>query len=784
VIDENGAAVQAAHVTIEKIEGKTTFKCETGYAGKCEISDVVIGLYRGRVEKEGFYAVSLPQLDTGKSEAVEVVLNHVQELADVVDVVESPPAIDPEKTSNQEKLGTSEIVNLPYPSTRDFRNLLPLIPGVLQDAAGQVHLGGSASYQIQDQLDGFNITQPATGLLDARVSVDAIRSLQVETSRYSAEYGKGSGGILRLETGTGDDRYRFSATNFIPTFQIREGFSLDKWTPRAVLSGPIRKGKAWFFEGADAEYNLNVFDDLPAGSNRSSLWRTSSLTKAQLNVNSANTLTASFLVNDFHSEHAGLSGLNPLETTTNQDQQFYLFALKNQTYFANGVLMELGMGTSRFNTNQRPQGVALPYVIRPEGTSGNYFETAEGNADRIQWIANFFLPSMQWHGKHQFKWGMDANHIHYEQSFDRRPISILREDGTLSRKASFIGSPRFDRSNFETSGFIQDRWNLSDRLLGEAGLRFDWDEIVRGVLVSPRTAATFLLSRSGGTKLTAGLGVFYDATNLDLITRPLAGQRVDTFYSADGRAPAGPPLETSFQVDEKNLKEPRSLNWSGGLEQKLPAALLLHVEFLQKRGTHGFVYIDQRSSDDVQGAGRLLTNARKDHYDSLEMTVRRPFKRNYLFLASYTLSRARSNAVLDFNINDPVFGPQSGGRLAWDAPHRLLSWCWLPLGGGFNLAYVLDWRSGYPFSTVNQEQRLVGPPNSRRFPDYFSLNVHVERRFKLFGVQWALRAGFNDITNRQNPTAVNNNIDSPKFLTFSGLQHRAFTGRIRFLGKK
>jgi len=102
----------------------------------------------------------------------------------------------------------------------------------------------------------------------------------------------------------------------------------------------------------------------------------------------------------------------------------------------------------------------------------------------------------------------------------------------------------------------------------------------------------------------------------------------------------------------------------------------------------------------------------------------------------------------------------------------------------FDFAYSIDWRDGFPFSLVNQEQQLVGAPNSQRFPVYFTLDTHLERRFNLFGYYLALRGGVNNLTNRKNPTVVNNNVDSPEFLTFAGTQHRAFTGRIRFLGKK
>jgi len=216
---------------------------------------------------------------------------------------------------------------------------------------------------------------------------------------------------------------------------------------------------------------------------------------------------------------------------------------------------------------------------------------------------------------------------------------------------------------------------------------------------------------------------------------------------------------------------------------QMPEAL--RAEFVQKRGRHGFTFINQEAGSPPPVGGLFqLRNERRDRYDAVQISARHVFKGEYMVFASYTRSAARSNAVLDFNIDNPLFSQQAGGPLPWDAPNRFISWGWLPLVKGFNLGYSLEWRDGYPFNIVNQDQRLVGPPGSRRFPAYFTLNAHVERRFRLLGFQWALRAGFNDLTNRQNPTDVINNVDSPQFLTFTGNQHRVFTGRIRFLGRK
>ena len=60
----------------------------------------------------------------------------------------------------------------------------------------------------------------------------------------------------------------------------------------------------------------------------------------------------------------------------------------------------------------------------------------------------------------------------------------------------------------------------------------------------------------------------------------------------------------------------------------------------------------------------------------------------------------------------------------------------------------------------------------------------LEYRFTFRGLALAVRGVAEDVTDRKNPLFVNNNVDSPLFLTFGGTEHRVFTGRIRFIGRK
>lgn len=336
-------------------------------------------------------------------------------------------------------------------------------------------------------------------------------------------------------------------------------------------------------------------------------------------------------------------------------------------------------------------------------------------------------------------------------------------------------------------------------------MRLDWDEIIRHPLFSPRLAGTYVLDNSGHTKLSAGVGVVYDATDLILIARPYAGERQDYFFNSAGQPtdlsgtviPTPSPVLSTFFVNRQSLQSPRFLNWSAALEKKLPASLFLKAEFLQRRGSQDFVY---NTPNNLPGGNFILQDTRDDRYNAFQLNLRRSFRERYMVIVSYARSSTHSNQVLNFNVDAPILGrvlpgtstivsPQAPGPFLWDAPNRLLSWGFvpffrLPIIHDLDLAYSIEARTGFPFNVFTDQQLLFGLPGSHRFPTYFTLNLHLEKRFHLFGYYWALRGGFDDITGRSNPVVVNADVNSPQFLRFSGSSGRAFTSRIRFLGRK
>lgn len=825
VADENGIPVSSARVQLQPPPPAIPLRCSTDFAGHCEFTNLPSATCELRVEKTGFYAVVQPDVQVAATANVDVTLSHQQEAREVINVAESAPAIDPAQISAKEELTGTEIADIPYPGPRDYRNVLTFIPGVTPDAFGQAHVAGAETYQTLLLLDGFNVTQPTNGQLVVQTSVNSFRSIAVTPSREPAEFGKGSGGVLALNTRMGDDHFRFISTDFFPSIQTTKGNSLNQWTPIYTMSGPLRKGKMWFIDALDGEVDDNLVKQLPAGSDRDHPWRVDNLAKLQSNLTTRNIVTASFLSNYYHDPNNGLSVLQPQSSTSTEVATAYIGSLKDQYYFRGGALLETGFGVDQYSVSLTPHGDS-PYIAAPVGAAGNYYLTESALARRVQGIANLYLPPHQWHGRHDIKLGTDLDRLNYGAEFLRQPISFLQPTvpllpcpvdpnglpvvpaTTCARYAVFSGGAYSPIYNAEASAYAEDRWLVTNRLLIEPGVRFDWDEIIRTPLFSPRLAGTYIFDDESNTKLSAGIGIIYDNTTLGLVHQAVEGQRVDYFFDSNGcpqdandtavpctglppgtPEPAPIPIPTSFVVDHSTLEAPRYLNWSIGFEKKLPAAVFLKLEFIEKRGVHGFAYNTLNGAVD---GNFFLGNGRDDRYYAFTVSLHHRFRQRYEVFGAYTRSSATTNQMFDFSLDIPLLSPQRPGPYSWDTPNRFVGWgivpfFKLPVIHKLDLVYSAEARTGLPFLATTDQGEIAPAHASETFrlPAYYSINLQFEKRFHLFGRYWALRGGFDNITNHANAQLANSVIDathpSPTFIDGNG---RAFSSEIRYLGKQ
>jgi len=787
VRDANNAPLGGVRVTVQ-IAASGTVQGFSDPGGRFSLRAAAAGPYEIVAEKEGYYAARLngATLDADGVD-VALVLYPVGTLNESIDVTTAPTTLDMDSTTTKRSLSGRTIIDVPYPNTNDLRNAMRAVPGVVRDSRGGLHVNGAAEEQVLFTLNGFNVNDPLTGRFDSRMSVESVQSVEISSGNLTAEFGKGSGGTVAVRSQTGDDRFRYSATNFVPGYENRKGWTIGDWTPRFGIAGPIRRGRAWFSNSSDVQYVKTVVRELPKGEDRNSSLRLSNMLTGQVNLTPSNIVHAGFLMNSWNAPRTGMTAIDPVETTVDRRSRQYFFHIKDQMYFRRGMLIEVGYGSNRTYGREIPQGhQMLSYTS--QGKRGNYFVDGTRYASRDQILANAFLPSFSFWGGHQLKAGFDLNHLAYSQDVRRTGYQNYSDLGVRTRRTVFSGSGVVRKTNEEASFYLQDSWRPRARLLVEAGMRGDWDRLVGRWNGSPRLGVSWSPAGWDDTKFYGGFAQVFDATNLRLFSRPDDQSVLTSYYLPDGRLGRGPAI-TQFTIGGRRLDRPRSRNVSLGAAHTLANGVTVRTDYLRRRGARAFTY---RSTDPPDGYAESevfdsfynLGNGRFDVFDSVSFSVRHVIRRQYEWMASYTKSRALSNAVVDVSLDDPTIVTENAGPMPWDAPHRFMGWAYLPLPRkDWAIACFLDNRSGFPFSTQNEDRRIEGKVNARRFPTFFEMNLHLERRFAYRGHKWAWRFGANNISNRINPDSLNPFVGPGQAVRFYGGTGRSFNARIRWLGR-
>jgi len=792
VLDEDGLPVAGVQVKLEGL-GKPKISALTDDAGYFSIKNLAPGEYTVQMEKVDFFILRGQTLQvTAGSTEFSFTLNHIQEVREKVDVVADPNRIEPTETPQSATLTSTEFFYIPVPSSHDYRQSLIALPQIVRDNQGVLHVAGARETQAQYLMDGFEVGDAVNGTLTIPLIVDALRTAEIETGRFGAEFAHPGAAILKFETPEGDDHWRFNATDFIPGLRSDQGVRLGNYYPRITFSGPIVAGKLWFLQSFSVDHTLNVERDIKTGNNTAEQWSGDSFSRLLWHVAPNDSLHFTLLYNNESDTSVGLDSLHPQSTTLDEPSNRLFASVKNQLWW-NHTLFEVGFAEDRTVRDFDPQGNA-PYLLFVNGAQGNFFQRSDQSSRRHQFFADAIRPGSHWHGLHTFSVGTNISVVVLNQSSQRGEIQAFNAPAQNTppqpqkvRQTTFTGNATIDVDNTLAGAFVQDNWTLSSRWVAQVGLRGDWDQFVRQAMVQPRAAVNYLPFADGRGKFSIGWGIYNIPLNLSVLGQTQDQQQVDTLYNpATGAMIAGPATST-FTMPAHGLQQPFFDITSAGWQERIWKKTIVSVELLARNGHRELAF--QTSNPGQIGGVFLLQFTRRDKYRGATLAARHTFENGAVLFGSYTRSRASTDQALDPVLGALFFQPQQGAPLSWDAPNRALSWGTIPTPfWGIDFAYLFEYRTGYPFSVVNQQQFLIGAPNRLRFPDYASLNISLEKKFRFRKYLFAVRGSVINLTDRQNPTVVVNNIDAvgvtPPFLQFSGGQGRAFTGRLRFLGKR
>jgi hypothetical protein len=661
-----------------------------------------------------------------------------------------------------------------------FQDALPLLPGVVRGPDGNLNIKGTRPSQSGILVSSLNVTDPVTGAPAIELPLEAVDTVQVHSNPYSSEFGKFTGAVTTIETRSGSNDLRYLFTGTLPRPRWRDGklFGIGAATPRIAVGGPIKKDKLFFFQSVEYRFvrtNVPSLEDLNETQRDIKRESFDSFTRIDYVVNNNNRLTGSFSIFPQKIDYFNLNTFNLANTTANFHQRGWFLALNEQATFKSGALLQSSFSVKQFDGDIFGNSTAL-YLITPDRNLGGWFNRQHRESRRYELLEVFnFAPFKS----HSVKTGVNFSRTDFHGTDRSEPVRIYDPTTLRTQIIVFDGDGVLKRDQNEFSTFVQDKWIVNSHLVFDLGLRYDRDSIGKNNNLAPRLGFVVTPTDSDRTVVRGGVGLFYDKIPLNIGSfEQYQSQHAFTFFDIQ---PIG--FQLLQNTAPEHLENPYSLAWNLQLDHQLNQRLLLRLGYEDRNTRRDFVLIPSFTQ-------LLLQNTGRSRYRELQATARFRFQEGRNIFLSYVRSEARGN-LNDFNtyfgnLKQAVIRPDEYGKQPFDVPNRLLFWGDFAVPFNMVLSPVLDWHTGFPFSTVDGLQNFIGPRNEGgRFPNLLTFDLLVMKALKIRfrGKEYKGRAGFTifNITNHWNPRDVQNNIASEQFGTFYNSPGRSVRLKFEFV---
>ena len=242
ITDSQGKIVPGAEVRAINIDTNVAYPSRTNDSGIYVIPGVPPGRYRLVVRKDGFKEINKTDLVLHVQDTLEQ--NFALELGSIsesVTVTGGAPLINTESATVSTVVDRKYVENMPL-NGRSFQDLILLTPGVVTNSpqtsstsgvVGEFSVNGQRTESNYYTVDGVSantgiwvspVVPSASGSLPAGtalgttqslVSIDALEEFRVQSSTYSAEYGRNPGGQFSFVTRSGTNQWHGTAFDYL-----------------------------------------------------------------------------------------------------------------------------------------------------------------------------------------------------------------------------------------------------------------------------------------------------------------------------------------------------------------------------------------------------------------------------------------------------------------------------------------------------------------------------------------------------------------------------------------
>lgn len=264
VRDPSSGTVPNATVVVKNETTGIERRATTNEAGYYIVSNLPPGFYTVTVEAAGFkkYEKVNNKLDANIAATVDAVMS-VGATSETVNVVAEATTVQSESATLGRVVTTKEITDTPL-NGRNPLFLALLKPGVNGGALAQfsfdlstggLNINGGRTQDNLITYDGaVGVRTRSNGTSIGTADVDAVQEVQVLTSNYSAEYGRSSGGQVRIVTKSGGRDFHGTAYEYFRNSAMNANeWQRNRTTGRPDISGqaaPFRYNQfGWSFSG-------------------------------------------------------------------------------------------------------------------------------------------------------------------------------------------------------------------------------------------------------------------------------------------------------------------------------------------------------------------------------------------------------------------------------------------------------------------------------------------------------------------------------------------------------
>lgn len=300
ISDASGAPINGAKVTLTNEGTGAALSSTTGVDGIYKFTPLKIGLYKVTASYLGFQTVTQTHIEVNVGE--DVVINFAMKpgaVTESVEVVASVPVLQTQNASVGQVVDARSVNDLPL-NGRNFTFLAQTTAGVNSpqaDTRGNAATGAFAANGLRPAqnnylLDGIDNNSDTVDFLNGTnfvvlPPVDAIDEFKVQTSGFSAEYGRSGAAVLNATIKSGTNEFHGTAWEFFRNDKLdaADFFENAGGIKKGALrqnqfgvsgGGPVIKNKIFIF--GDYEGFRRVQGTVLTGSVPTALERSSGLT--------------------------------------------------------------------------------------------------------------------------------------------------------------------------------------------------------------------------------------------------------------------------------------------------------------------------------------------------------------------------------------------------------------------------------------------------------------------------------------------------------------------------